>query len=68
LESLSQVVEKYKIGVVIKDPLNTLEIEAAIETILNNYAFYSENAKTCFEEEFDFAKKVKPILAFMADL
>jgi glycosyltransferase involved in cell wall biosynthesis len=68
LESLSQVVDKYKIGVVIKDPLNTLEIEAAIETILNNYAFYSENAKTCFEEEFDFAKKVKPILAFMADL
>jgi glycosyltransferase involved in cell wall biosynthesis len=68
LESLSQVVEKYKIGVVIKDPLNTLEIEAAIETILNNYAFYSENAKACFEEEFDFAKKVKPILAFMADL
>jgi glycosyltransferase involved in cell wall biosynthesis len=68
LESLSQVVEKYKIGVVIKDPLNTLEIEAAIETILNNYAFYSENTKTCFEEEFDFAKKVKPILAFMADL
>jgi glycosyltransferase involved in cell wall biosynthesis len=68
LKSLSELVEAYKIGVVIKNPLNPLEIEAAIQEILNNYTFYSENAKLCFEEEFDFAKKVKPILSFISGL
>lgn len=68
LKSLSKLVESYNIGVVIKDPLNSLEIEEAIEKILSNYTFYSKNAKMCFEEEFDFAKKVEPILSFMSGL
>lgn len=68
LESLSKLVEKYKFGATIKDPLNSLEIESSLEIILNNYSFYSENAKTCFAEEFDFAKKVKPLLSFMEKL
>lgn len=68
LESLSKLVEKYEFGAIIKDPSNFLEIESSLEMILSNYSFYSENAKTCFAEEFDFAKKVKPILSFMEDL
>lgn len=68
LKSLSELVEAYKIGVVIKDPLNSLEIEEALQKILHNYTFYSENAQLCFAEEFDFAKKIKPILSFMSDL
>jgi glycosyltransferase involved in cell wall biosynthesis len=65
LNSLYELVEKYKIGLVVNDPSNLLEIESAIEIILSNYSYYSENAKNCFSEEFDFAKKVKPILSFL---
>ena len=68
LDSLSRLVERYKIGIVIQEPSNSLEIQSAIEIILSNYPFYSENAKRCFEEEFDFTKKVKPILSFMSSL
>lgn len=63
LESLSKLVNTYKIGIVIKDPLNNLEIQLAIEKILEQYDIYSANAKICFEEEFDFSKKVNPILS-----
>ncbi len=68
LDSLSKLVDKYKIGAVIQEASNSLEIESALEMILSNYTFYSENAKTCFEEEFDFSQKIKPILSFMAGL
>jgi glycosyltransferase involved in cell wall biosynthesis len=68
LESLRKLVENYKVGVVIQEPSNNIEIESAIEKILNNYSFYSENARKCFEEVFDFDKKIKPILSFMANL
>ncbi len=68
LESLRKLVEKYQVGVVIQEPSNNIEIESAIEKILNNYSFYSENARKCFEEVFDFDKKIKPILSFMANL
>lgn len=62
LESLATLVNKYKIGVVVHNPTDLVEIQSAIEEILNNYSFYCENAKTCFAHEFDFAKKVKPLL------
>ncbi|KAB8317529.1 glycosyltransferase family 4 protein [Tolypothrix campylonemoides VB511288] len=68
LESLSRLVEKYQIGVVIQEPSNSLEMELAIQKIMDNYEFYSKNAKICFEEEFDFAKKVQPVLSLMANL
>jgi hypothetical protein len=68
LQSLARLIEKYKIGVVIQDPLNPLEIELAIERILSNYSFYSKNARICFDEEFDFAKKINPILSFIESL
>lgn len=65
LESLSTLVEKYKIGVVVHNPSDSMEIQSAIEMILNNYSFYCENAKTCFAKEFDFASQVKPLLSSM---
>ena len=68
LKSLSQLVEKYKIGVVIKDLSDQVEIRAAIKLILGSYDFYSENAKSCFQAEFDFNEKIKPILSFMKKL
>jgi glycosyltransferase involved in cell wall biosynthesis len=68
LDSLSRLIEKYNFGVIVKEPSNSLEIEASIEMILRNYSFYSKNAKNCFEEEFDFAKKIEPVLSFLIDL
>ncbi|QDL06528.1 hypothetical protein DP113_00140 [Brasilonema octagenarum UFV-E1] len=65
LESLSTLVEKYKIGVVIQNPSDPVEIQLAIERILNNYSFFSNNARFCFAEEFDFAKKAKPFMSYI---
>lgn len=68
IESLVKLNEKYQFGVVVNDISNPSEMEAAIETILRNYTSYSDNAITCFEKEFDFAKKIEPVLSFMAAL
>lgn len=65
LDSLAQLVEKYKLGVVIKNPADHVEIRSAIELILSSYDVYSKNAKSCFQAEFDFTEKIKPILSFM---
>lgn len=66
--SLSQLVEKYQIGMVINNPSDAQEIKVAIDKILNSYDTYSNNAKCCFAAEFDFEKKVEPILYFMKNL
>lgn len=63
--SLYQLVEKYKIGFVINDPSDAQEINLAIDKILGSYDTYSNNAKLCFQAEFDFETKVKPILSVM---
>ncbi|MBW4615107.1 MAG: hypothetical protein KME21_17905 [Desmonostoc vinosum HA7617-LM4] len=67
LESLSALVQKYQIGVVINDPTDSIEIQSALKTILDNYSFYSQNAITCFTEEFDFANQAKPLLSLMSN-
>jgi glycosyltransferase involved in cell wall biosynthesis len=67
LESLSTLVEKYKIGIVVQNPSDYVEIQSALELILSNYSFYSENAKICFAEEFDFATKIKPFLSYVTN-
>ncbi len=63
--SLVELNEKYQFGVVINDASNSQEIQAAIEKILNSYEIYSMNAKICFDAEFDFERKMQPILASM---
>ncbi|MBO3457165.1 glycosyltransferase [Aetokthonos hydrillicola Thurmond2011] len=68
IPSLSQLVEEYEIGIVINDPFDTQEIKSAIDKILSSYDFYSKNAKSCFESEFNFEKKVEPILSFINSL
>ncbi len=65
LPSLSQLVEKYQCGIVIKNPSDGREIKAAVDRIVSGYANYSRNAKACFAAEFDFSKKMQPILEFM---
>ncbi|MBN3894911.1 MAG: hypothetical protein HWQ41_06485 [Nostoc sp. NOS(2021)] len=65
LQSLAELNNKYQFGIVIRDPSNSLEIEQALEKILNNYEFYSKNALDCFKEEFDFYTKTKPFINFL---
>jgi glycosyltransferase involved in cell wall biosynthesis len=65
LPSLSRLIEQYQIGFAIKDPTNSEEIKLAIQTILSDYDRYSKNARFCFEQEFDFAKKIEPLLSYV---
>lgn len=65
IESLSTLVQTYKIGIVINNPSDPIEIESAIKVILDNYSFYSKNAKNCFAQEFDFANQVNPLLSLI---
>jgi len=68
LPSLRKLTEKYQFGVIIKEPFDPEEIKMAIEAIVKDYEMYSRNAKLCFEAEFDFGKKMEPILDFMENL
>jgi glycosyltransferase involved in cell wall biosynthesis len=68
LSSLANLVEQYQCGLVIKDPSNSKEINLAIEQILSNYDTYSSKAKACFKAEFDFGKKMEPILNYIKTL
>ncbi|MFB2837563.1 hypothetical protein [Floridanema evergladense] len=68
LPSLRELTEKYQFGFIIKEPFDPEEIKMAIEAIVNDYEMYSRNAKLCFEAEFDFEKKMEPILEFMENV
>ena len=65
LPGLRNLVEKYKCGLVIKDPSDSQEIQLAIEQIIRDYEMYEKNARLCFEAEFDFQKEMEPILSSM---
>lgn len=65
LPSLSKLVEQYQCGIAIANPADGQEIQAALERILSDYDTYSKNARACFEAEFDFAKKMEPVLKLM---
>jgi glycosyltransferase involved in cell wall biosynthesis len=66
--SLRRLVEKYACGIAIKDPADPDEIRKAVDKIMASYETYSKNARHCFDEEFDFAKKAKPLIEFMGSL
>lgn len=68
LPGLVELIEKYHCGLVIRDPSNSKEISEAIEKITDSYEWYSNNAKFCYESEFDFNKNMKPILDYMNTL
>lgn len=65
LESFRTLNDKYKFGIIIKDISSHIEIESAIEEIMKNYKYFSENALTCFKKEFDFTVNVRPFLDFL---
>ncbi len=68
LSSLVEFNKKYQVGVVVDDASNPQEIQSAIARILDSYETYSKNAKISFEAEFDFDRKIEPILEFIDTL
>ena len=68
LPSLRQLVEKYQFGILINNPSDSQEIKVAIDKILSSYDTYSNNAKLCFESEFNFEKRMEPIVSFINSL
>jgi len=66
--SLKELIDQYQFGIAINDPSDPQEIQSAIEQILRDYDLYSRNAKACFDAEFNFAKKMEPILSSIESL
>jgi len=65
LPSLVRLNEKYHFGEVIADPANPEEIQLALHKIISSYNIYSQNAKNCFQAEFDFEKNMLAIVDFI---
>ncbi|BDA75519.1 hypothetical protein CAL7716_096850 [Calothrix sp. PCC 7716] len=65
LESLVNLNNQYKFGKNIHDISCSTEINEALEDILNNYDYYSKNARYCFEKEFMLDTKIEPFLKFI---
>lgn len=65
LPSLVDLVDQYEFGIAINNPSDPTEIITAIKKILANYNYYCQNARYCFEMEYDFQKKVQPFLSFI---
>ena len=60
LDGLSNIIEKYDCGAVINNIENQEEWQNAINKIMSNYKYYSDNAYKCYLEEFDFTNNIKP--------
>lgn len=56
---ITEVVNKYKLGIVIK---NISELPQAYETIMRNYSDYRENVIRTYRSKFDFRKRITPFI------
>jgi glycosyltransferase involved in cell wall biosynthesis len=65
---LVEVVEAYRCGLVVKDPSNREEIQQALRSIADRYDDFSENARRCFVERYDFGRAMKQLAGFMDTL
>jgi len=50
LEGLEKIVKEYDMGIIVNSPV---EIPAAIDQIISNYQYYSDNAKMAFEKKLN---------------
>ncbi len=60
VDGFSDIIEKYDCGVELQDVHNKEEWRAAVEKIMGNYEYYSQNAYKCYLAEFSFEEKIKP--------
>lgn len=56
---ITEVVNKYKLGVVID---NISELENAYDAVMKNYSYYRENVIRTYRDKFDFKKVIEPFL------
>lgn len=68
LDGYSEIIEQYNCGIVINDINNAEEWQNAIDTINNNYDFYSRNAYECYLKEFDFMNQISAFLDFSKNI
>lgn len=60
---ITEVVNKYKLGVVIN---NISELDSAYEEIMGNYTFYRQNVIRIYKKKFDFKKVIAPFIKCIA--
>lgn len=58
-QGITEVVNKYKLGVVVD---NISELEGAYNAIMENYSYYRENVIRTYRNKFDFKKVIVPFL------
>lgn len=56
---IDKVVEKYELGIVIRD---ASELKKAYEQIMKRYSYYQKNIRDVYENKFDYEKVVQPFL------
>ena len=65
LASLVALNEKYNFGVSIQDLTRSEDFRVALDTIMAQYSVFSQNARRCFREEFNFSAKCSLIRSFL---
>jgi hypothetical protein len=68
LPSLVAMNQRYDFGAVVQNPEDSGELSAALVKIMSRYDFYSSNARRCFQEEFDFEMKFRPVRKMLESL
>lgn len=62
---LSRLVEKFNLGIVIRD---TSELKEAYEKIMDHYSYYQKNIKYVYKNKFDYAKVIRPFLSCLKEI
>ena len=62
LPALVEAVDSFGCGVVIENPRDGREIEAALRRIARAHPEYSRNARRCYKERFDFEGRVAQVV------
>lgn len=57
---ITQIIEKYQCGKVL-ETMNIADFNAAVQTILTNYTYFSANAYRCYQECYDFDYAFAPL-------
>lgn len=62
---ISQVIRKYKLGIVIDDIEG---LQEAYENIMNHYLYYCKNVERVYNAKFDYMKVIQPLLQKIGEL
>ena len=63
--SFRKVIDRYRCGICVSSPL---QINDALEAILDDYATYRKAAFECYAQQYEFRKQFAPVVDFIAGL